>query len=164
MRFITVVAGAAAGWPLGARSQQPAMPVIGFLRDATAAGSGFMVDGLRKGLAEAGFVEGRNLAIEYAWTDGRSERLSALAAELVSRHVLRADTRGPRATSGHGHAYSAARDDIPDRSAPSANNWRDRCTISKPRREDLTLLSKTAGPSKCSYRLIAPIARGFISA
>jgi hypothetical protein len=61
--------------------------LIGFLQDATAAGSEFMVNGLRKGLAEAGFVEGRNLTIEYAWTDGRSERLPALAAELVSRHV-----------------------------------------------------------------------------
>jgi putative ABC transport system substrate-binding protein len=63
------------------------MPVIGFLRDATAAGSEFMVNGLRKGLAEAGFVEGRNLTIDYAWTDGQSDRLSALAAELVGRNV-----------------------------------------------------------------------------
>ena len=80
--FITLLGGAAV-WPLAARAQQPTMPVVGFLRDATAAGSGFMVDGLRKGLAEAGFVKGRNLAIEYAWTDGRSERLSSLAADLV---------------------------------------------------------------------------------
>jgi len=85
-KFIALLGGAAA-WPLAARAQQPAMPVIGFLRDATAAGSEFMVDGLRKGLAEAGFVEGQNLTIEYAWTDGRSERLSMLAAELVGRHV-----------------------------------------------------------------------------
>jgi len=70
-----------------ARAQQAAMPVIGFLRDATAAGSEFMVNGLRKGLAEAGFVEGRNLTIDYAWTDGQSDRLSALAAELVGRNV-----------------------------------------------------------------------------
>ena len=84
--FITLLGGAAA-WPLAARAQQPAMPVVGFLRDATAAGSGFMVDGLRKGLAEAGYIDTRNLTIEYAWTEGRSERLSALAAELVGRHV-----------------------------------------------------------------------------
>src|SRR5258706_4947238 len=84
---VTLLSAAAAAWPLAARAQQPAMPVIGFLRDSTAAGSEFMVNGLRKGLAEAGFVEGRNLTIEYAWTDGRSERLSALAAELVGRHV-----------------------------------------------------------------------------
>jgi putative ABC transport system substrate-binding protein len=84
--FITLLGGAAAAWPLAAQAQQ-AMPVIGFLRDATAAGSEFMVNGLRKGLAEAGFVEGRNLTIEYAWTEGRSERLSAVAAELVGQHV-----------------------------------------------------------------------------
>src|SRR5215471_13743424 len=73
--FITLLGGAAA-------AQQPAMPVVGFLRDATAAGSEHMVNGLRKGLAEAGFVEGQILTIEYAWTDGRSERLSAAAPEL----------------------------------------------------------------------------------
>jgi putative ABC transport system substrate-binding protein len=84
--FITLVGGAAT-WPLAARAQQAAMPVVGFLRDSTAVGSEFIVNGLRKGLAEAGFVEGRNLTIEYAWTDGRSERLSALAAALVDRHV-----------------------------------------------------------------------------
>jgi putative ABC transport system substrate-binding protein len=64
--------------PLAPRAQQAAMPVVGFLRDSMPAGSEFMVNGLRKGLAEAGFVEGQNLTIEYAWTDGRSERLSAL--------------------------------------------------------------------------------------
>jgi len=85
--FITLLGGAAVAWPLGARAQQGAMPVIGLLRDSTAAGSEFMVDGLRKGLSEAGFVEGRNLTIDYAWTEGRSERLSALAAELVHRNV-----------------------------------------------------------------------------
>jgi len=85
--FITLVGGATA-WPLAARAQQPAVRVVGFLRDATAAGSEFAVNGLRKGLAEAGFVEGQNLTIEYAWTDGQSERLSVLAAELVGRHVL----------------------------------------------------------------------------
>jgi putative ABC transport system substrate-binding protein len=84
--FITLLGGAAA-WPLTASAQQPAMLVVGLLRDSTAAGSEFMVNGLRKGLAEAGFVEGRNLTIEYAWTEGRSERLSALAAELVDRHA-----------------------------------------------------------------------------
>jgi len=63
------------------------MPLIGFLRDATAAGSEFMVNGLRNGLADTGFVEGRNLIIEYAWTEGRSERLSALAAGLVDRQA-----------------------------------------------------------------------------
>ena len=85
--FITLLSGAVAAWPVAARAQQAGMPVVGFLRDSTAAGSEFMVNGLRKGLAEAGLVEGRNLTVEYAWTDGRSERLSALAVELVGRHV-----------------------------------------------------------------------------
>src|SRR5215470_4514874 len=86
-RELLAALGGAVAWPLAAQAQQPTMPVVGFLRDSTAGGSGFMVDGLRKGFAEAGFVEGRNLTIEYAWTDGRSERLSSLAAELVARHV-----------------------------------------------------------------------------
>src|SRR5262249_5473769 len=85
--FIALLGGGVAAWPVAAHAQQPAMPVVGFLRDATAAGSEFAVNGLRKGLAEAGFVEGQNLTFEYAWTDGQSERLSALAAELVGRHV-----------------------------------------------------------------------------
>src|SRR5262245_59562974 len=85
--LLAALGGAAVAWPRVARAQQPAMPVVGVLRDSTAAGSEHMVNGFRKGLAEAGFVEGRNLTIEYAWTDGRSERLSTLAAELVGRHV-----------------------------------------------------------------------------
>jgi putative ABC transport system substrate-binding protein len=84
--FITLIGGATM-WPLAARAQQPTLPVVGFLRDSRAAGSGFVVEGLRKGLAEAGFVEGRNLTIDFAWTEDQSERLSALAAELVGRHV-----------------------------------------------------------------------------
>lgn len=86
-KFFKIMGGAAVAWPLAMRAQQMATPVVGFLRDAKAAGSGFLVEGLRKGLAEAGFVEGRNLTIDFAWTENQSERLSALAAELVGRHV-----------------------------------------------------------------------------
>ena len=85
--FIKGIAISALVWPLVARAQQSAMAVVGFLRDAKAAGSGFLVDGLRKGLAETGFVEGQNLTIEYAWTEGQSARLSTLATELVRRRV-----------------------------------------------------------------------------
>jgi ABC-type uncharacterized transport system substrate-binding protein len=92
-----------------ARGQQSVPPVVGFLRDATAAGSEFMVNGLRKGLAEAGFAEGRNLTIEYAWTDGRSERLSSLAEELVGRHVPVIITSALNAT----YAAKAATSTIP---------------------------------------------------
>ena len=86
-QFITLLGSAAAAWPLAARGQQPAVPVVGFIRGSTAAGSEHLVAGLRRGLSEAGFVEGENIAIEYRWGDGKPERLAALAANLVRRPV-----------------------------------------------------------------------------
>jgi putative ABC transport system substrate-binding protein len=83
--FLSLIGGAAS-WPLAARAQQPA-PVIGFLGPATSAAFGSFLHGFRRGLAEAGFVEGRNVAIEYRWADNQTDRLPALAAELVSRPV-----------------------------------------------------------------------------
>src|SRR5919198_163504 len=79
--------GGAAAWPLAARAQPPALPVIGFLNQEASELTGHNVTGFRKGLSESGFVEHQNVAIEYRWAEARYERLPQLAAELVERKV-----------------------------------------------------------------------------
>jgi len=85
--FMALVGRAAVAWPLAARAQQPVMPVIGFVNSAPRQGQEPQVAAFLKGLADVGYVEGRNVAIEYRWAEGQNDRLAALAADLVRRQV-----------------------------------------------------------------------------
>jgi putative ABC transport system substrate-binding protein len=101
--FITLLGGAAV-WPLAVRAQQPAMPVVGFLRSTTAASAAHLVAAFRQGLNETGFVEGQTVAIDYRWADNQNDRLPGLVAEMVRRRVAVITAGGIAAT----HAAKAA--------------------------------------------------------
>jgi len=85
--FIILLGGGAAAWPLAARAQQPAMPVIGYLNLGSPESDTPRLTGLRRGLNQSGYVEGRNLVIEYRWAGNQADRLPALAADLVQLRV-----------------------------------------------------------------------------
>jgi putative tryptophan/tyrosine transport system substrate-binding protein len=85
--FIKVVAGSTTAWSFGAYAQQSALPVVGVLHGVAATQWADRMTGFHKGLGEAGFVEGRNVAIEYRWAEGKFERLAAMAADLVNRQA-----------------------------------------------------------------------------
>jgi len=84
-KLLAALGGAAAAWPLAAQAQQPAMPMVGFLRSTAAAGSEPLVRAFRQGLNETGFVEGQNVTVEYRWADDQDDRIPGMAAELVRR-------------------------------------------------------------------------------
>ena len=92
--FISLLGGASVAWPLAARTQQPAMPVIGFLASQLPDAVTDRLRGFRQGLKDTGYVEGENVAIVYRFAENQDDRLPALAAELVSRHVAVIATAG----------------------------------------------------------------------
>jgi len=92
--FITLLGGAAAAWPVAARAQQPAVPVIGWLSSRSPGESKHLVDAFRSGLQTLGYVEGKNVAIHFRWAEGQYDRLPAMAAELVREKVAVLATLG----------------------------------------------------------------------
>ena len=102
----TLIGGAMASWPLAARAQQAALPVIGFLSSGTQESDAFRLPAIRRGLNEVGYVVGRNVAIEYRWAENRNERLPKLAMELVHRPVtVMLATGGPAALAARASTY-----------------------------------------------------------
>jgi putative ABC transport system substrate-binding protein len=92
--FITLVSGAAATWPLAARAQRTAMPVVALVNLRSAEASVRLANAFRKGLDEVGYVEGQNVTVEYDWLDGRFERVSSVIADVVRRRVAVIATPG----------------------------------------------------------------------
>jgi putative tryptophan/tyrosine transport system substrate-binding protein len=92
--FVKIIAGSAVFWPLAVRAQQPALPVVGFIRDGSAEASVRLAAAFRKGLSETGYVEGQNVTVEYHWLGGQYDLLPALVADLVRRHVAVIATPG----------------------------------------------------------------------
>ena len=85
--FITLLSGAATAWPLVARGQQPTIPVIGFIRNTTRDDSADLLKAMHQGLRQTGYVEGRNVAVEYRFADNQLDRLPTMADDLVRRQV-----------------------------------------------------------------------------
>jgi putative ABC transport system substrate-binding protein len=108
--FITLIGGATVAWPIGARGQPPSMPMVGFLNVGFADRSAHQVAAFRQGLKETGYIEGRNITVEFRWADGRYDRLPTLAADLIRREAAVILTGGGEAPF---RAVRAASETVP---------------------------------------------------